>query len=88
MLYSYLLASTVPIQLKDEFNPINVEIKGRNFLVGFVFGIIVIPIIFAIFAPLLVLGISILVLAVLSIYLLQEKMISKVINRMAEAGYV
>ncbi|BFI76965.1 hypothetical protein [Sulfurisphaera ohwakuensis] len=88
MLYTYLLALTIPMQLKDEFNPINIEIRGKNFLMGFVFGIVVIPILFVIFASLLILGISVLILAILSVYLLQDKMISRVISKMTEAGYV
>ncbi|MEM1627080.1 MAG: hypothetical protein QXV69_07395 [Sulfolobaceae archaeon] len=88
MLSTYLLAMVMPVQLRDEFNPINVEIRGRSFLVGIIFGGTYVPIVLMIFAPLFIVGIVIILLALIITYLLRDKMIFKVINIMTEAGYV
>ncbi|MEM0374603.1 MAG: hypothetical protein QXO96_08665, partial [Sulfolobales archaeon] len=88
MLSTYLLAMVMPVQLRDEFNTINVEIRGRSFLVGIIFGGTYVPIVLMIFAPLFIVGIVIILLALIITYLLRDKMIFKVINIMTEAGYV
>ncbi|QXJ35054.1 hypothetical protein [Saccharolobus shibatae] len=88
MLYTYLLAMVNPLQLKDEFNPVNVEFRGRSFLIALIFVIILMPLFLIIYAPLFFAGIAIAVLAITITYLLRDKMILKVVNKMTEAGYI
>ncbi|MEM3951193.1 hypothetical protein, partial [Saccharolobus sp.] len=66
----------------------NVEFRERSFLIALIFVIILMPLFLIIYAPLFFAGIAIAVLAIIITYLLRDKMILKVVNKMTEAGYI
>jgi hypothetical protein len=88
MLYIYLLAMVNPLQLRDEFNPVNIEIRGRSFMVGIIVGIIYLPTLLMIYFPPIFTLVSILILVLIIVYLLRDKMIMKLVNKLTEAGYI
>lgn len=87
MLYTYLSAISNPFQLRDVLNPINVEIRGNRLLSNITFIILLLSALILSFIPIILIVVLTLVMSLVLLFLLRDKMIVEVINRMSEAGY-
>ena len=84
----YVLAVTLPVQLRDEVNPVNIEVGGRSFLFGMWFMIPTVAAIAVLLGPLYVSAIVTAVTAVLVAVVLSDRMVAKAVKDMVERGYV